>query len=66
MFLKSEFQAMISQLPPDNPISKNMSDIIDQIDEIETGELKISCDRSRLGYFNKNVTIRSKPVMETI
>ncbi len=32
----------------------------------ETRELKISCDTSRLGYFNKTVTIRSKPVMETI
>lgn len=32
----------------------------------ETRELKISCDTSRLGSFNKTVTIRSKPVMETI
>jgi len=39
--LKSEFEYMISQLPPDNPISKNMTDIIDQIDEIQTGEAKL-------------------------
>ena len=31
--LKSEFESMIRELPADNAISKNMSDIIDQIDE---------------------------------
>ena len=31
--IKSEFESIIRELPADNAISKNMSDIIDQIDE---------------------------------
>ena len=40
--IKSELESMIRELPADNAISKNMTDIIDQIDEIQTGEIKLS------------------------
>ena len=38
--IKSEFESMIRKLPADNDISKKMTDIIDQIDEIQTGEIQ--------------------------
>jgi hypothetical protein len=67
--LKSEFQAMMSQLPPDNPISKNMSDIIDQIDEIETGELKVPSPEevadivNNLPLIEKNIINPKEPII---